>query len=205
LFFTWWNFLLNGPLELAIPFILHRSNSDLALSWLLGFMNAGALAGALITVCGLTFRRRLVPMFAGVLLTSSMFIVFGMSSNVWIMGISLTLLMPPLAMTGSLFTSLIQINVPSAYQGRVFAAVGQLAAISAPLSFLITGPLVDNWLEPIMRNGNWPLLSALFGANEGAGIGLLLSSTGVLLLLGIIPAVLIREVRKLESRSSEDN
>lgn len=35
--------LLNGPLELAIPYLLARTGSDRSMSWLLGAMNAGSL------------------------------------------------------------------------------------------------------------------------------------------------------------------
>ncbi|MCM3699799.1 MFS transporter [Paenibacillus macerans] len=185
---AWWNFILNGPLELAIPYLLGRTGSEVVMSLLLVAMNAGALTGAVLVLAGLTFRRRLLPMFIGTIVTAVMFVVFGIANNAWVLGVAVFLLMLPLPMTGALFTSLVQLHTPDNMQGRVFAAIGQLNAVTAPLSFIVTGPLVDRWLEPALRGP--------YGS--GAGIGLLLAVAGILLLLGAVPAYLNKKVRELE-------
>lgn len=185
---AWWNFILNGPLELAIPYLLGRTGSEAVMSLLLVAMNAGALTGAVLVMTGLTFRRRLLPMFIGTIVTAVMFVVFGIANNAWVLGVAVFLLMLPLPMTGALFTSLVQLHTPDNMQGRVFAAIGQLNAVTAPLSFIVTGPLVDRWLEPALRGP--------YGS--GAGIGLLLAVAGILLLLGAVPAYLNKKVRELE-------
>ncbi|WP_274365693.1 MFS transporter [Paenibacillus thermotolerans] len=187
-FMAWWNLLLNGPLELAIPYLLARTGSDRLMSWLLGAMNAGALCGALLVIAGLTFRKRRIPMFAGTLLTAAMFVVFGLSTNEWVLGVSIFLLMVPLPMTGALFSSLIQVTVPGELHGRVFAAIGQLNALSAPLSFIVTGPLVDRWLEPALQ-GRY---------GQGAGMAFVLVVTGWLLLAGALSTFLRKSVRTIE-------
>ncbi len=78
IFMAWWNLMINGPLELAIPHLLARTGSDRLMSLLLGAMNAGALGGALFVIGGFTFRKRPIPMFAGSLLTAAMFLLFGL-------------------------------------------------------------------------------------------------------------------------------
>lgn len=188
LFMAWWNFILNGPLELAIPYLLGKTGSEAVMSLLLVAMNAGALTGAVLVMIGLTFRRRLLPMFIGTIVTAVMFVVFGIATNAWVLGVAVFLLMLPLPMTGALFTSVVQMHTPDHMQGRVFAAIGQLNTVTAPLSFIVTGPLVDRWLEPALRGP--------YGS--GAGIGLLLAAAGILLLLGAMPAYLNKKVRKLE-------
>jgi DHA3 family macrolide efflux protein-like MFS transporter len=196
-YFAWWNFILNGPLELAVPYFLLRTGSDSVMSWLLAVMNAGALVGAAAAVWWGEFRRKLTFIFASSILTASMFIVVGLSDDLWMMAIFLFLLMLPLAMTGALFSSLLQLRTPLSMQGRVFTAYGQLAALTAPLSFLVTGPLVDRWLEPSMTNGSWPSLNAWVGEEAGSGISLLFVICGLLLAVGVLWTLSSRSVRHL--------
>ncbi|WP_338026330.1 MFS transporter [Cohnella algarum] len=188
IYMAWWNLQLNGPLELAIPHLLARTGSDRLTSLLLGAMNAGALCGALLVISGLTFRKRLIPMFVGSLLTAVMFVIFGFAANDWLLGVSILLLMVPLPMTGALFSSFIQVNVPGHLHGRVFAAVGQLYALTAPLSFIVTGPLVDRWLEPGLQDR--------YGS--GAGMVLVLAASGCFILIGALATFLRKTVRSLE-------
>jgi DHA3 family macrolide efflux protein-like MFS transporter len=193
LYFAWWNFILNGPLELAVPYFLLRTGSDTVMSVLLGVMNAGALIGA----AAADFRRKITFIFVGSLLTSSMFVTVGLSSNLLVLAVSLFLLMLPLAMTGALFSSLLQVRTPLSMQGRVFTAYGQLAALTAPLSFLVTGPLVDRWLEPSMTSGRLAWMNTWMGNEAGSGISLLFVSCGFLLSIGVLWALSSRSVRKL--------
>jgi MFS transporter, DHA3 family, macrolide efflux protein len=199
LYFAWWHFILNGPLELAIPFFLYKTGSDTIMSWLLLAMNAGALTGALFAVWWGHFKHKILIILAGSMLTSTMFIIMGVSQTTWVMGGSIFLLMLPLAMTGSLFTSLLQRKTPLKMQGRVFVVFGQLSALSAPLSFLITGPIVDQWLEPLMKTEQWPSLNLLTGHGAGAGIGLLFVVCGILLCTGVFLILAKSSVRKIET------
>lgn len=187
-FTVWWNFLLNGPLELALPFLLTRTGSDAATAWLLAAMNGGALFGALLAAVGLPFRGRLAPMFGGALLAAAMFVAFGFADAPWSLGASIFLLMAPLPMFGALFASLVQLRVPEELHGRVFAAVGQLNAVAAPLSFAIVGPLADIWLEP----------ASVAAGSPGDGMGRLLAAAGLLIAIGALLTFLRRDVRALE-------
>ncbi|UUZ78854.1 hypothetical protein LJK88_26630 [Paenibacillus sp. P26] len=95
LYFGWWNFVLNGPLELAIPYFLQRTGSTDTASILLGAMNAGALTGAAAAVWQGHFRYKIRFIFAGSVLTSVMFILLGTGRHTWIMGAAMFLLMLP--------------------------------------------------------------------------------------------------------------
>jgi DHA3 family macrolide efflux protein-like MFS transporter len=198
IFMAWWNFILNGPLDLAIPYFLLRAGSISSMSILLGAMNAGALAGAIGAVWWGHFNLKLRFIVAGSLLTSSMFVLVGLSLPIWLLAASLFLLMLPLAVTGALFTSLLQQKTPFAMQGRVFTAFGQLSAATAPLSFLVTGPLVDQYLEPSMQAAKWELLNMLVGYDAGSGIGLLFVSCGFMLAGGVALMVASSKVRQIE-------
>jgi MFS transporter, DHA3 family, macrolide efflux protein len=200
LYFAWWNFILNGPLELAVPYFLLTTGSDSGMSILLGIMNAGALTGAAAAVWWGHFHSKINFIFAGSFLTSMMFILMGFSSRIWVTAMAVFLLMLPLAMTGSLFNSLLQRKVPLSMQGRVFTAHAQLSAVTAPLSFLITGPMVDQWLEPTIQSGKWIWLSALVGQEPGAGMSVLFVFCGFLLMTGAIWTFSSAKVRQIETK-----
>ncbi len=151
LYFALWDFILNGPLELAIPFFISITESNDVMSWLLSVMNAGALAGAILAVTWGDFRYKIKFIFIGSILTSSMFVLVGGSQHVWVMAMALFLLMLPLAMTGALFSSLLQRNTPQAMHGRIFAAYGQLTALTAPCLFSLRAPWSIECLNPLCK------------------------------------------------------
>jgi MFS transporter, DHA3 family, macrolide efflux protein len=198
LYFAWWNFILNGPLELAVPYFLFITGSETVMSYLLAMMNAGALLGAIAALWWGHFNHKILIIITGSLLTSSMFVVVGLSQHVWVMSVALFLLMLPLAMTGALFSSLLQRKTPLSLQGRVFTAFGQLSAIAAPLSFFVTGPMVDQWLEPAMTGKRWRLANDIFGSHQGSGISLLFVVCGILLLSGAVWTLCSPKVRHIE-------
>jgi MFS transporter, DHA3 family, macrolide efflux protein len=198
LYFAWWNFILNGPLELAVPYLLFITGSESVMSILLAIMNAGALVGAVAALWWGHFNHKVLFIFAGSFITSGMFVVVGLSENVWVMSIVLFLLMLPLAMTGALFSSLLQRKTPISLQGRVFTAMGQISALAAPLSFFVTGPMVDQWLEPAMMEKRWLWANAIFGYQQGSGISLLFVVCGVLLIFGAALTFSSPKVRNID-------
>jgi DHA3 family macrolide efflux protein-like MFS transporter len=69
-----------------------------------------------------------------------------------------------------------QSKVESAIQGRVFAIRRMAGQIIVPLGSLIVGPLVDHYLDPMMRSGNDMALfiTSIVGSGEGRSLGLML-------------------------------
>lgn len=193
------NFMLNGPLELAIPYLLTITGKEQAAGGLLGVMSLGALAGALLmTVWGGT-RPRIHAMMVGLLVTGAMFIVYGTTRQPLLLGIALFLLMAPLTIWGAVYVSIAQVKTPPDLQGRLFALVSQLGFVGSTASFLLTGPLVDKVLEPAARKPGWQIVAPLVGNGAGAGIGLVEVVTGVLILVvtaGMYAWPLIRNMER---------
>jgi MFS transporter, DHA3 family, macrolide efflux protein len=126
LYLTFINFLLNGPLELAIPYLIQVTGSEAQVGSLMGMMSLGALAGAgLMTIWGGT-RPLLYTLLAGLLLTGLMFLHYGTARSPLGLGLSLFLLMISLPMSNTLFISILQVKTPPDMQGRIFATVSQL-------------------------------------------------------------------------------
>jgi hypothetical protein len=85
-------------------------------------------------------------------------------------------------MSNTLFISILQVKTPPDMQGRIFATVSQLSFLGATASFLLVRPLVDQLLEPQVGQSGWRWVEPLVGGQAGAGMGLLLVVTGIIIL-----------------------
>jgi DHA3 family macrolide efflux protein-like MFS transporter len=199
-YLTFSNFMLNGPLELMIPYFIALTGSEARMGLALGLAGLGAFAGAgLMTVLG-GYRPRMRLMLAAAVLNGVMFLAFGTARSLPALGASIFLLMLPLPMINALFRSIAQVKVPPDLQGRVFGVQSQLALLGSTTSFLLVGPLVDRVLEPLAAGPGWGALARGFGSGPGAGIGLLLAATGVILLGAAALTFGRREIREMEAR-----
>jgi hypothetical protein len=81
----------------------------------------------------------------------------------------------------------------------VFAVESQLALLGSTASFLVTGPLVDRVLEPLVGTPAWKPLAPLLGAQPGAGMGLLEVMAGLAILAATAVTFGQRRVRRMEA------
>ena len=193
------NFCRNGPLELAIPYLISRTGDDVLTGTLMGAMSLGAFAGAaLITVWSGT-RPRVHTLLPGMLLSGAMFLVYGVARTPWLLGLSSFLLLLPLPVGWALFTSIVQRKTPPDMQGRIFGALAQLQFAGATASFLLVGPLVDRLLEPAVARPLWRWVAPLVGDQAGAGMGLLLVLTGGAILAATVAVYTAPRIRHVEA------
>jgi hypothetical protein len=83
-------------------------------------------------------------------------------------------------------------------QGRVFSVFGQLSNLASTSSFLLTGLLVDHWIEPAAQKTDWPF-AAITGTGPGAGISLVLQAVGMIILALTAYMLLLPRVREVET------
>ncbi len=185
LYFTWMNFLLNGPLGLGIPYLMTITGSEALTGLLMGASSLGALAGAGVLAVWGGKRSRVHTFMPAFLLTGVMFLVYGTSREPLVLGVALFLLFAPLSLGWGLFMALMQAKTPPDMQGRLFAMSSQLGFLASTTSFLLTGPLVDKVLEPAARE-------------PGAGMGFLLTATGVIILVSTLAVYALWAVRSVE-------
>ena len=199
LYLTFTNFLLNGPLQLALPYLLAVTGSEARMGLLMSVMSLGAFSGAaLLTLWGGT-RPRIHTLLIGGLLNGLMFLLFGTARRPLLLAPALFLLMAPLPVSNALFNAILQRKTPPDMQGRLFAVVAQLGYLGATASFLLAGPLVDRVLQPGVDSAGWRPFAPLVGQGPGAAIGLLLFCTGLLMLLSTSLVYLLPSVRHLEA------
>lgn len=194
------HFLLNGPLDLTIPYLLQITASEAALGWLMGVMSLGALSGALLVAAWGGTRPRIFTILGGMFLNGVMFLVYGTTRHPLLLGLGLFLIMLPLPVGNALFNAIVQVKVPPGMQGRVFGLFSQLGYLGSTLSFLLTGQLVDKILEPTVGGSWWGMVAPLVGSEPGSGMGLVLIVTGAIMLAATLAAAWIPAVRQLESR-----
>lgn len=192
------NFMLNGPIELIIPYLLSLSFDEGAVAGMMSLMGIATFTGALLVTTIGRAKNRVKAILLLMLFSGIMMIVFGLSRKFIILGASLFLMMLPLPMISARFKSLLQTYVPIHLQGRVFSIAYQIAYGTAPISFILVGPLVDRWLEPNMLAGTWPLLNMIFGQYSGAGMGIVLSFSGIAIVISTLFISIYKPVKNID-------
>jgi MFS family permease len=164
---------------LVLPYPLARTHSPLAFGIVLACADIGTIAGAATMAAWGGVKPRihiamLALMAAGLLLT-----VAGLARTTPELAASFFAFMFALPFVNTAASSIFQAKVAPDVQGRVFAALGQLAMLTAPLAYLMAGPLTDVVLEPATRSPAWRAVAWLVGDQAGAGMGLLLMTSGL--------------------------
>jgi hypothetical protein len=194
------NILLNGPLELIVPLVMTRLNTPEYVGWMLSLMSIATFSGALLA----SMNKLRVPrhyLLISAVVVSGIGMV-GLSFQRQLIGaaVMLFLTMLPLPMINVAFKAILQIKTPTALQGRVFGTVFQLAYGLATVSFVVTGPLLDRWLEPAMQGQMLSAFNQWFGYEAGAGIAVVLFVTGILLILISLWAFFEKAIRYINAR-----
>jgi MFS family permease len=199
LYFVLLNFLLNGPLEVSLPYLISVTGDSALTGSLMGVAGLGATAGAVLMVLWRGTRPRMHTILSGMLLCGAMFLLYGTARTPLLLGVSSFVLMATLPVAWALFTAILQRKAPPDMQGRIFGALAQLQFVGATASFLITGPLVDRVLEPAVRCPPWRWVAPLVGSKPGAGMGLLLVATGVAILAATTALYAAPAIRRIEA------
>jgi hypothetical protein len=125
-------------------------------------------------------------------------ILFGMVRSPLAVAITVFLMMLPYKMDNALLSSIQQAKIPPNLQGRVFAFLSQISIFALPLTYLITGPIVDDLLAPAVGQPGWEIVEPLVGSGPGAAMGLYIIICGLLLLVATVLVYAAPMIRHLE-------
>ncbi len=200
LFTAFITFMLNGPLDLTLPYLILLTNSEKIAGSIIGVTSLGAFAGAAFIAVWGGSRSRMRTIFVGSIVTGLMFLLFGVLRAPIPIGVTLFILFFNLPMNQALYISILQAKSPPDLQGRIFALNDQLGFIGSTTSFVLTGFLVDHVVNPAIGTNAWTLLEPLLGKGPGAGIGLVQVMTGAIILITTLLLFASVEIRELESR-----
>ncbi len=200
LYATFLNFSFNLSGVLFTPYILTLTGSEETLGVLMGVMSLGPILGGVLFSMSKYKGKRINLFYLGVMFSALLLAFMGVARSPVALGIVMFFLLFPNPVVNAILSSILQVKTPPEIQGRVFAAIMQLAMLATPLAYLLAGPLADNVLEPAVGTSSWSIVEPLVGSEPGAGMGLLMVINGVVMIVVGLVLFQIPMLRELEER-----
>ncbi len=193
------NFLFAGTYILFTPYLLARTGSEATYGTLMGISSFGAIAGGVIIGIWGGTKPRIHTIMGGIIVSAIFLALTGIAQTPILLGIALLLLELPSPMVNAVAMSLLQAKVAPDVQGRVFAALGQMAMVLIPVAYLVVGPLADNVFEPAVGASGWERIAPLVGSSVGSGMGLMMVIAGGALLITTVAVYAVPRIRHMEA------
>ena len=177
----------------------------------LGFVNSAAAAGGLIGSLALSLwggpRNRVSGILLFLLLQAPILLLGALQPNVTLIAVATFIFMAFNPFVGGLSQAIWQSKIAHDVQGRVFAMRGLIASSTAPLAFLLAGPLADHVFEPLMAPGGAlaGTIGQLIGTGKGRGVGLLFMTLGLFIILAVLLSSLNPRLRRVESELPDNS
>ncbi|HEX2189662.1 MAG TPA: MFS transporter [Longimicrobiaceae bacterium] len=160
----------------------------------------GMLAGSLILSVWGGPRRKIHGVLAAAGLGGLSQLLLGLhpSLPVWAAGVFGVLFTVPFV--SGLVSAVMMRKVAPEVQGRVFATIQMVAMSSAPVAYLVAGPLADHVFEPLLRPGGAlaGTVGSVIGVGPGRGMGLMIVLTGAAMVAAVAVGFLNPRIRNLE-------
>lgn len=196
------NFIASFSMVLLSPMILARTGDDqVALGTVMAVFGLGGLFGGLLLSVWGGPKRRINGVLIGLALSSLLGLTLlglGQTTLVWAAGAFLLMFFIPIIQGSS--QAIWQSKVAPDVQGRVFSVRRLMAQITAPIAFLLAGPLADNFFEPAMQVGGSleSTFGGLVGTGTGAGMSLIFIVTALLGTAVSLAGYLVPVIRNIE-------
>ncbi len=194
------NLVLTLSNVLWVPVFLAFAN-EAAIGALFSTVGVAMLLGSVVmSVWGGPKRR-----VAGIMLFLSVggvgLAIAGLRPSIWISGAGAVLLMLTVPIVNGTSQALWQTKVDLPIQGRVFSTRRMVAQIATPIAFLSAGPLADGIFEPLlMEDGALAgSLGTVFGTGPGRGSALLITCTGLGVIVLAAVGWALPKIRNLET------
>jgi DHA3 family macrolide efflux protein-like MFS transporter len=203
-FFALLNFLLAMSQVLITPLVLSRGTAT-QLGLVLSVGGVGMLSGALLMSAWGGPERRIWGILGASPLLGLGCMLIGLSASTAITAAGIFLLLFVVPIINGCDQAIWQSKVEPDLQGRIFATRQLLEGWTAPLSYLIAGPLADRLFEPMLAPGG-PLASSagrFLGVGPGRGIGLQFILMGLLLLAASLGGLAYPRLRRIEDELPE--
>jgi MFS family permease len=169
LFMAFIRFVLATVNVLAVPLVLNFTSVE-GVGVLRSIGGFGALIGSILMSLWSGSRRRVYVLLIAETVGGLCILLAGFSYSVIIFGVLVFVYFfrYPISLASSYAIWLKK--VPPELKGRVFSIVRLGAFIALPLSYLVAGPLVDRFFEPLFAAGG-PLAGSAIGRTIGIGPG----------------------------------
>lgn len=193
------NFLVSGATILTVPYLIARIGDTQTMGTALGVINMGGIGGILIIAYWGGVKRHTSLILVATAVSAIFLALSGIAQTPLALMITQFLTLLPIPIGNAIFISTLQAKVPPDVQGRVFAVMGQIVRLLLPVAYLLAGPLADNVLEPMVGTARWEPFASLFGNSEGAGMGMIYTINGILLILVTLGLSMIASIRNIDT------
>jgi len=201
-YFALVNFFLNFAAVLLGPMVLNFGSAA-SLGTVQAIGGLGMLIGSIGISAwgGLPVGRRVMGVFAFIMLAAIGLFVGGLQASIWSAGLGFFILMFSIPFGSGMSQAIFQSKVAPEVQGRVFATRSMISRSMMPLAFLLAGFLADRVFEPLLREGGTLAAGPVgqwMGTGPGRGIGLLFMISGLTLIFVSLLAWANPRIRHLE-------
>ncbi len=199
IFFAISNFLLGFANVGLTPLILSFA-TETDLGMVMSLSGVGMLIGGLmVSIWGGPKKKIRGLLFAG-MIHGLINIAFGLKESVILMAILMMFMMVMINIANASSQTIWQSKVAPEVQGRVFALRRMLAVSLSPIAYIISGPIIDRGLEPLMATDGAlaGTVGVIIGTGTGRGIALAFMIMGLLLFLNNLISYLNPRIRNIE-------
>jgi hypothetical protein len=190
--------------HIALTPLVLASGSSLSLGHVLSAGGIGMVVGsaAMSGWGGPTRRVRGIALLA--LLAAAGLLATGATSSTPVMAGGMLWFFACLPIMGGSIVVLWQRKVSLGLQGRIAAFRTTLASLCGALTFAVSGPLLDQVLDPLVRRPEGIGWMARLGARPGSGAGLMFLGMGCVLALSALALWAHPRTRHLEQELPEE-
>ncbi len=198
-YFALINLVLGVAVVLFTPLVLSFASAAV-LGLVMSVANAGLLAGSLAMTVHGGPARKIHGVLGSGLVGALGLAVAGLRPDPYLVGGALFVALFAAPVINACSQAIWQAKVPPDVQGRVFAVRRLIAQFTAPVGYLLAGPLVDRVFDPLLAADGALAGSVgrVLGVGQGRGIGLLFIVLAVLTALCSLWGYLRPAVRSVE-------
>lgn len=200
IFFAVNNFMLGIVTVLVTPLVLSYT-STAVLGTVLSVGGSGMLVGSLVMSAWGGFKRRVSGVYIFMMLSGVCMVLTGLRPAPTLLAVIAFIYFFGLPIVTSSSLAIWQSKTAPDVQGRVFALRSVVATSTAPIAYLIAGPLADRLFEPLLRDGSGAFAGSvgrLTGVGHGSGIGLIFILMGVLTIFTTCVGILYPRIRLVD-------
>ncbi|WP_036481841.1 MFS transporter [Myxosarcina sp. GI1] len=196
-----------GMLEIVLWPLLYEPNSTEQLGIVLSIGGCGMLLGSILMSFWSGPQNRVLAIIGFVGFQGAIVLFGGTRISVFALAVGIFGYLFSQPIIVSLNQAIWQSKVPTHLQGRVFALQQTLERSLAICAYMLAGPLVDNFLNPLMaRNGFVAeLVGRFINTGMGQGVSLLLVLLGIVNLITVAIAFREPRLRNLETELPDKN
>ncbi|MGV2828992.1 MFS transporter [Myxosarcina sp. GI1(2024)] len=196
-----------GMLEVVLWPLLYEPNSTEQLGIVLSIGGCGMLLGSILMSVWSGPKNRVTAIIGFVGLQGAIVFLSGTRVSVFALAIGIFGYLFSLPIIVSCNQAIWQSKVPTNLQGRVFALQQTLERSLAICAYMLAGPLVDNFLNPLMAKNGFvaELVGKFINTGMGGGVSLLLVLLGIINLLSVAIAFQEPRLLNLETELPDKN